>query len=88
MPSEPDVLGIEKGFRFVGLFDQSIRDVLKGMPQNTRKTNLETLKQGGQGQQLWSDYQPTGYSAEQFSSQISRILTKDKKRKVLDVSEF
>ena len=81
MPSESEVLAIEKAFRFVGSFDERIRDVLKGMPQNAKKANLETLKQEGQGKQLWSDYQAAGHSAEQFSCQISRILTKDKKKK-------
>ena len=51
------------------------------MPQNAKKATLETLKQEGQGKQLWSDYQGAGHSTEQFSSQITRILTKDNKKK-------
>jgi hypothetical protein len=81
MPTDLELVAIDKAFRFPGLFDQSIRDAMKGMPQNAKKSTLKTLKQEGLGKQLWIDYQAAGLSAVQFSSHISRILTKDTRKK-------
>jgi hypothetical protein len=81
MSTDLELMAIEKAFRFPGLFDQSIRHAMEGMPQNAKKANLKTLKQEGLGKQLWIDYQAAGLSAVQFSSHISRILTKDKTKK-------
>ena len=82
MPSEEEILAIEKAFRFKGLFDQHILDILKLMPeeqQNAKRANLAIFKQGERGGQLWRDYEAAGHNHKQLSSQISRILTKEKK---------
>jgi hypothetical protein len=81
MSTDVEVMAIEKAFRFVGLFDESIRDVLKGIPQNAKRANLQLFKAGGQGKLVWDDYEAVGHSAIQFSCQVSRILAKDKKKK-------
>jgi hypothetical protein len=81
MPTDLEVTAILKAFRFLGLFDERIRDVLKGMPQNAKRANLQLFKAGEQGKLVWDDYQAAGHSAIQFSCQVSRILAKDKKKK-------
>ena len=82
MPSEEEILAIEKAFSFKGLFGQDILDILKLMPeeqQNAKQANLAIFKQGERGGQLWRDYEAAGHNHKQLSSQISRILTKEKK---------
>jgi len=81
MPSELEVMAIQKAFRFLGLFDDSIRRVLMHLPQNAKKANLKLFKEGEQGKPVWDDYQAAGHSAQQFSRHITRILTQDKKEK-------
>ena len=70
MPSELEVLAIQKAFRFLGLFDESIRHVLKGMPQNAKKANLKLFKEGEQGKPVWDDYQ-AAFSKRQHTSAVS-----------------
>ena len=81
MPSELEVMAIQQAFRFLGLFDDSIRRVLMHLPQNAKKANLKLFKEGEQGKPVWDDYQASGHSAQQFSRHITRILTQDKKEK-------
>jgi hypothetical protein len=80
MPTDLEVMAIQKAFRFLGLFHENIRDVLKGMPQNAKRVNLQLFKAGEQGKLVWDDYQTAGHSAIQLC-QVNRILAKDKKKK-------
>ena len=82
MPSEDEDLAIVKAFRLIGHFDERILDRLKLMPienQNTKRPSLVMFKQGDQGMQLWIDYEAACHTHLQLSSQIGRILTKEKK---------
>jgi hypothetical protein len=49
IPSEEEILAIEKVFRFQGVFDQCILDILRLMSEeqrNVQQKNLEILKEG------------------------------------------